>query len=114
MAITQLQYVKALPYLSSNILSVFTVQPLAVSIIALCSKYKGLLKNHFLILLGLFSYEIYLIHVFVLPIIEHSVMSLLAFIIVTVFSTFMFHLIWNKGINLFQKRFMKGSEQSID
>lgn len=84
MAITQLSAVKALPYIVSNVLALFTVLPLAIAVIAFMNTVKVLLNNRLLLGAGTVSYEIYLIHAFTLRMVTESLFWIGMFIMMTV------------------------------
>lgn len=52
MAITQLSAVKHLPYMPQNIFSLFTVMPLALAVITVCTVFPVITKSAFLDILG--------------------------------------------------------------
>lgn len=83
MAITQLSAIKALPYLISNVMALFTVLPLAIAFIAFVGKAKVLLNNKFLLGVGTVSYEIYLVHAFSLNLVKGSLVWVSVFVAVT-------------------------------
>ena len=78
MAITQLNAVKSLPYIVSNVMALLTCLPMAIGIMAFGKFFKMLAVT------GMISYEIYLVHAFTLGMIKPSVVSVLAFVVVTV------------------------------
>ena len=84
MAITQLNVVKNLPYLMSNAMALLTCLPMAIGIMALGKSFGMIFENKLLAATGMISYEIYLIHAFTLGMIKPSVVSVIAFVIVTV------------------------------
>lgn len=92
MALTQLPLVKALPYLVSNAMSLFTCFPMAIAIIMLGKVFGRLFENHMLVITGMISYEIYLIQSFTLGIIRMSIVSVLVFILVTYVLAYILHL----------------------
>ena len=83
MAITQLHIVKEMPYLASNILSLLTCLPMAVGILAFGKAFCQLFENKMLMSVGTISYEIYLVHAFVLNHIKPSVINILILIVIT-------------------------------
>lgn len=83
MGITQFPAVKSLPFVLSNAMALFTVLPLAVAVICFVDVFKRLLDNRMLIGAGVISYEIYLVHVFTLKMIEDSSQWFVVFIVVT-------------------------------
>ncbi|AJI22863.1 acyltransferase [Priestia megaterium] len=80
---SQLSLVKKLPYLISNTISLFTVLPIALSIIVITMAVPFIFQNQFLYQTGKYSYELYLIHAFSLDLIDKSIINLLEFILVT-------------------------------
>ena len=84
MGLTQLSVIKALPYLASNAIALFSVLPLAVAVVCFMNTFYVLLNNSFLLKTGLLSYEIYLVHAYTLGIVDHSILSLLLFLVTTI------------------------------
>ena len=84
MAITQLNVVKNLPYLVSNAMALLTCLPMAIGIMVFGKSCSGLFENKMLTTTGMISYEIYLVHAFTLGMIKPSVVSVIAFVVVTV------------------------------
>lgn len=84
MAITQLNAVKSLPYIVSNVMALLTCLPMAIGIMAFGKLFSELSENKMLAVTGMISYEIYLVHAFTLGMIKPSVVSVLAFVVVTV------------------------------
>lgn len=84
MAITQLNMVKELPYLISNMLSLWTCLPLATGILLFGKSFSVLFENKMLVATGMISYEIYLVHAFTLGIIIPSTIAISAFAIISV------------------------------
>lgn len=84
MAITQLNVVKNLPYLVSNAMALLTCLPMATGIMVLGKSFSRLFENELLVATGIISYEIYLVHAFTLGMIKPSVVSVIAFVVVTV------------------------------
>lgn len=93
MAVTQLQVVKSLPYVISNILALFTCLPLALAVILIGFLFPKLMDNFVLNKIGLISYELFLIHLYVLNILNGSIVSLIIFIFVTLLFAILLHLI---------------------
>lgn len=83
MAITQLNVVKSLPYIVSNAMALLTCLPIAIGIMAFGKSFGGLYENKMLATTGMISYELYLVHAFTLGMIKPSVISLIAFAVVT-------------------------------
>lgn len=84
MFVTQFEVVKNLPYILSNILSLFTCLPLAISIMIFVNLLPEFSMNVFLNILGVYSYELYLVHAFSLSIIKPTILSLISFIAITI------------------------------
>lgn len=84
MAVTQLNVVKNLPYLVSNAIALLTCLPMAIGIMVFGKSFGGLFENKMLAMIGMISYEIYLVHAFTLGMIKPSVVSVIAFAVVTV------------------------------
>lgn len=91
MAITQLDIIKNMPYLTSNVLSLFTVMPLAIAILGITAAIPMLLKSGTLRGIGVISYEIYLIHAFTLTLVKTSILHIVLFLIVTVMLAILLH-----------------------
>lgn len=62
MGVTQIQYIKDLPYLLSNIMSLFTVLPISVSVLIIGLMFTRLTQNFEFSFIGKISYEVYLVH----------------------------------------------------
>lgn len=84
MAITQVNVVKSLPYIVSNAMALLTCLPIAIGIMAFEKSFSGIFENKMLAVTGMISYEIYLVHTFTLGMIQPSVVSVIAFLVVTV------------------------------
>lgn len=82
--VTQLDMIKSLPYLESNIISLFTVLPMGLSIIVITNLFQKVFKNSFLFVVGTVSYEIYLVHAFTLNIIDGTFIGLAIFLLATI------------------------------
>ena len=83
MAITQLRVIKESTFLVQNILSLPTVFPMAISVIAITKRRDWFLDNRVLRVMGLISFEIYLVHIFTLGILKPSMPLLVLFIFIT-------------------------------
>lgn len=83
MAITQLNVVKNLPCLVSNVMALLTCFPMAIGILMSGKSFSGVFDNKMLIITGMISYEIYLVHAFTLGMIKPSVISIIAFVVIT-------------------------------
>lgn len=81
--ITQMNSVKGLPYIVSNMLSLLTCFPLAIALLAL-GKWGRFFENNVLIFIGTVSYEIYLVHAFTLNMVTPSLICIAAFLIITI------------------------------
>ena len=66
MAITQLNAVKSLPYIVSNVMALLTCLPMAIGIMAFGKFFSELSENKMLAVTGMISYEIYLVHAVIL------------------------------------------------
>lgn len=84
MAITQLDVVKQMSYLLSNIMSLMTCFPMAIGLLAFGKIYSCVFRNRMLSTIGMISYEIYLVHAFTLRIIAPSMLSIINFATITV------------------------------
>ena len=84
MTVTQLNVVKNLPYLVSNAMALLTCLPMAIGIMVFGKSFSRLFENKMLAATGMISYEIYLVHAFTLGMIKPSVVSVIAFVVVTV------------------------------
>jgi peptidoglycan/LPS O-acetylase OafA/YrhL len=96
MAITQLNTVKSLPFILSNILAIFTVLPLAFAVLALGRVLPRLFCNYELKYVGMISYEIYLVHAFTLKVITASIFKVIIFVFVTFALALVLHLVIKK------------------
>ena len=76
--------VKNLPYIVSNVMALLTCLPMAIGIMVFGKSFSGLFENKMLATTGMISYEIYLVHAFTLGMIKPSVVSVIAFVVVTV------------------------------
>ena len=83
MAITQLNAVKSLPYIVSNVMALLNCLRMEIGIMAFGKFFSELSENKMLAVTGMISYEIYLVHAFTLGMIKPSVVSVLAFVVVT-------------------------------
>ena len=92
MATTQLETVKQLPYLLSNMMALLTCFPMAIGLLALGKSYGEVFQNRMLIAIGEISYEIYLVHVFILPIINNNILNIISFVFLTVAEAFILHI----------------------
>lgn len=59
MAITQLNAVKSLPYIVSNVMALLTCLPMAIGIMAFGKFFSELSENKMLAVTGMISYEIW-------------------------------------------------------
>ena len=97
MGITQLKAVKTAPFLIQNCLSLFTVFPLALAVLTVTNRRKWLLNNSALKWTGEISFELYLIHMFTLQILNNTPLSLVEFTAVTIAGAWLYHIILQKG-----------------
>ena len=93
MAITQLRVIKESTFLIQNLLSLPTVFPMAISAIAITKRRNWLLNNRVLTVMGLISFEVYLVHIFTLSILQPSKAALGLFIITTIAGACLLHLL---------------------
>lgn len=84
MAVTQLEAVKQLPYLLSNLMALLTCFPMAIGLLAIGKPFGDVFQNRMLVAVGTISYEIYLVHAFTLVFMTDSLIMVCAFIIMTV------------------------------
>lgn len=98
MAITQLHIVKELPYLASNVLSLPTCLPMAIGIVAFGKNFNRIFENKALHIIGLMSYEVYLVHAFTLHlhITNGAGLNVIEFIILTGLCAFVLYIGNNK------------------
>lgn len=96
MAITQLNVVKSLPYIVSNAMALLTCLPIAIGIMAFGKSFGGLFENKMLATTGMISYEIYLVHAFTLGMIKPSVLSIIAFVVITTILAYVTNLVIGK------------------
>ena len=99
MAITQLNVVKNLPYLVSNVMALLTCLPMAIGIIAFGKSFSELFENRMLLVTGMISYEIYLVHAFTLRIVRPSTISVFVFVVVTYVLAYILHIGMRKAKN---------------
>lgn len=57
---------------------------MAIGIMVFGKSFSGLFENKMLVMTGMISYEIYLVHAFTLGMIKQSAISVIAFVVVTV------------------------------
>ena len=98
MAVTQLRPVKESPYLIQNLLSLCTVLPLAVALISTTDRWRRLADNSTLKALGLISYEVYLVHVFTLGLLQGTLWSAIIFVGITLIGAWSLHMIFERFI----------------
>ena len=96
MGITQLSFIKKLNYLTQNILSLFTIFPITIAILAILFYNNRVIDNKFLNVLGKYSYEIYLVHSFTLKLITTDQISLVLFLIITIIATYLLHVLFER------------------
>ena len=92
MAVTQLNVVKNLPYLVSNAMALLTCLPMAIGIMVFGKSFSELFENKLLALIGMISYEIYLVHAFTLGIVKPSTISVFVFVVVTYIFAYILHI----------------------
>lgn len=81
--INKLDFISSLPNLLNNILSLFTILPLAIVVIRFSCVFYPLFNNAGFKFMGIVSYEIYLIQYFSRDIVSSNSLSLYACLIVT-------------------------------
>ena len=97
MGITQMTVVKEMPYLFQNVLSLFTVFPLALAALSFTKCHNWLLHNCVLNQVGLVSFEIYLVHAFTMEKLQLSFSSFISFLSVTALGVWLLHTVLRKG-----------------
>ena len=97
MGITQLPAVKEMPFIFQNLLSLFTVFPLAIAVLTITKRHLWLVNNWVLEQIGLVSFEIYLVHPFTMENLQMSITSLAAFLGVTAVCAWLLHMLIRKG-----------------
>ncbi len=97
MGITQLQAVKEMPYIVQNLLSLFTVFPLAIAVLTVTKRHLWLVNNWVMNQIGLVSFEVYLVHAFTMENLQMSVSSFAAFLGVTTVGAWLLHMLIRKG-----------------
>lgn len=83
--------VKNAPFIVSNVLSLFTVLPLAITVICFATALIMFMNNNLLILAGTLSYELYLVHAFTLGLVKNSATSIVVFVVATVVLAYTLH-----------------------
>lgn len=96
---TQLPQIKVLAYIVSNLLSLLTVLPLAVSFIAFSMVLWKQMNNRLFFIIGTMSYELYLVHAFTLGTIKNNWSSIILFIGITFVATLV---VYNMNSKSFQ------------
>lgn len=96
MAITQLNIVKELPYLLSNMMAIFTCLPIAIGVLTFGKAFSGFFENKMLLMVGTVSYEIYLVHAFTLNLVRPSIVVVLSFVVITGTLAYIAHFIIGK------------------
>lgn len=97
MGVTQIQCVKDLPYLLSNIMSLFTVLPISVSVLIMGLILPRLIMNFEFSFIGKISYEIYLVHAFTLALVKNSFINISIFLLATLILSYVLHIFVVKG-----------------
>ncbi len=101
--ITQLEVIKNLPYILSNMMALFTVLPLAIAVLTFTACFQRVVNNRLFLLSGGISFEIYLVHAFTLSLVEQNMVRVLLFILITFVLAWITHFVvgWvNKKIKL--------------
>lgn len=83
MAITQMDGIKSLPYLVSNMMALLTCLPMAIGIVVFGKTCNRVFENKVLSMIGTISYEIYLIHAFTLDLVGNNIEKIIMFVIIT-------------------------------
>lgn len=102
MLYTNTSFVKALPIILSNLLSLFTVVPLACAVIGFTLKCKLLFRNYSILLSGKVSYEIFLIHSNCLSLCSGNIMLVPLFMLVVFGGSFIFNNVYNHQLERIQ------------
>ena len=102
MGITQLPAIKALPYLIQNLLSLLTLFPLAIAVLALTKQHEWLLNNTVMKLAGIISFEIYLVHPFAVELLQTSLHSIGVFLLITILGAWLFHMFLREVYRIWQ------------
>ena len=97
MGITQLPAVKEMPYLFQNMLSLFTVFPLAIAALTITKRHLWLVNNWVWNQIGLVSFEIYLVHAFTMENLQMSLSSFVVFLGLTTAGVWLLHILIRKG-----------------
>lgn len=83
MAVTQTNFINSFPVLFANMLSIFTVVPLAFAVLSMATKMPLMVKSSTMKWCGLVSYEIYLVHAFTLSFVKPRIFSIFLFLVIT-------------------------------
>lgn len=84
MAITQINIVKNLPYIVSNMMALLTCLPIAIGVVAFGKSFISVFDNKALVVIGAISYEIYLVHAFTLDIVGNGIGKIIIFVVITI------------------------------
>ncbi len=98
MLITQLSLIKNLPFIIQNVFSLFTCLPLAVAVLILGFIIPSLFESVMLYWIGVVSYEVFLIHSFVLSNLGNSFFDIFILIMVTGVCSLALHVLLQKGL----------------
>lgn len=77
-------------------MALLTCLPIAIGIMAFGKSFGGLFENKMLATTGMISYEIYLVHAFTLGMIKPSVLSIIAFVVITTILAYVTNLVIGK------------------
>lgn len=98
MAVTQISVVQQ-SVLLLNVLSLFTVFPLALAIIGITKEWMFIINNNCFFYLGIVSYELYLTQIYTQDFINNSYVSIMLYLALTIIGAILLHLLTNiKGI----------------
>lgn len=109
MGVTQIELIKNMNVFVNNLLSIFTVLPLAIGVLALTKMFQRLLQNNFLYYIGIISYEMFLVQNYTQQYIENATTSICLFLL----STILFSLILRGLIKLVEIVCRKSKNVSI-
>lgn len=73
-------------------MAIMTCLPVAIGILVIGKSFSKLYENRALYIIGIISYEIYLVHAFTLNLIEMNMISILLFIVITYVLAYALHI----------------------
>lgn len=97
-AITQLPVVKDSPVLILNIISLFTVFPMALTVLIIFDNVMLLTNNRFLLFSGVISYELFLIHSYTEHMLKPSLTSICGSLVITYVIAYCLYRVLNRRI----------------